>query len=198
MTKLASWRTRLARRLCCDGNPMRRRCDVIEAWLLPATVVAFVGLCPVAVLMTGNGVRSGNVSIERAESTWHPVRAVMLRSVPGQEQAHYGGTLWLTPEPARWTADGRRRTGDIPVPAGTMAGAAVTAWVDQAGNPRSAPMTRTQATGRVIEASVGASAGLAALLILLMLLARMLLDRRRIAGWESAWLSVGPVWTRHR
>jgi hypothetical protein len=27
---------------------------------------------------------------------------------------------------------------------------------------------------------------------------RTVLDRRRLAGWESAWAAVGPRWTSHR
>ena len=40
-------------------------------------------------------------------------------------------------------------------------------------------------------------AGLAVFLAGLVILTRRILDRRRLAGWENAWLSVGPTWSRH-
>ena len=41
-----------------------------------------------------------------------------------------------------------------------------------------------------------ALAVLAVFLAGLALLGRRVLDRRRLAGWEAAWLSVGPQWSR--
>ena len=35
-------------------------------------------------------------------------------------------------------------------------------------------------------------------LAIMLVLARRFLDRRRLAGWETAWLAVGPTWSRHR
>jgi len=43
-----------------------------------------------------------------------------------------------------------------------------------------------------------AVAGLALVLYGLARAARRLLDRRRLAAWESAWTTIGPQWTRRR
>jgi hypothetical protein len=40
--------------------------------------------------------------------------------------------------------------------------------------------------------------GAAVVLIFCYLLCRMVLDRHRLAGWESAWATVGPRWTTRR
>jgi hypothetical protein len=60
------------------------------------------------------------------------------------------------------------------------------------------PLTRDGASGRVVEASVLGLAVLAVALAIMLVLARRFLDRRRLAGWETAWLAVGPTWSRHR
>ena len=60
------------------------------------------------------------------------------------------------------------------------------------------PLTPAQARGRVIVAAVIFVASLAVLLAGLTLLARRVLDRRRLASWETAWLSVGPIWSRQK
>ncbi len=51
-------------------------------------------------------------------------------------------------------------------------------------------------TARVIAAVMLAVAGLALVLHGLARAARWLLDRRRLAAWESAWTMIGPQWTR--
>ena len=40
--------------------------------------------------------------------------------------------------------------------------------------------------------------GAALVLFLCYLLCRMVLDRHRLARWESAWVTVGPRWTTRR
>jgi hypothetical protein len=57
-------------------------------------------------------------------------------------------------------------------------------------------VTTAQAGDRVLADTVIALAGLAAMLAGLAWLARRVLDRRRLAGWETAWLAVGPRWSR--
>jgi hypothetical protein len=68
--------------------------------------------------------------------------------------------------------------------------------VDGAGNVQLEPMTKAEAHELVIESTLSVLAILAALLIAVTQLARWAMDRRRLASWESAWLSVGPVWSR--
>ena len=169
---------------------------VSKAWLLPVAIALFLSLCPFLVRATVTSVRANNVATERAEASWRPVQAVLLESVPGRTQAYYGSMLYLTPTPARWTADGVQRTGKVSVPRGSQAGSTVTVWVDPSGALRSEPLTKSQASGRVFGAAFGASLSLAASLAVLVLVARLLLYRRKMKSWESGWQMVGPTWTR--
>ena len=194
MTPTTMW-TRMARRLGFDHNPLRRGSDVIEAWLLPATVTIFLILGPLVVGGTGLRVHTDNLAAQRAEHSWHRVPAVLLQAAPGPMMSDNGDNSWLVWTPARWTADGRAHVGSIPAPAGTSAGVTVPVWFDRAGNVQ-VPLTAAGARDRIMIAGALALAVLAAFLAGLALLGRRVLDRRRLAGWEAAWLSVGPQWSR--
>jgi hypothetical protein len=189
---------RLTRRLGRDGNPLRRRSDLLDAWLVPVAFVVFLALCPLVLALTGNWTRAANASEQRAQASWHSVQAVLLHAVPGPQQADHGTNSWLTWTPANWTAAGVQRTADVPARSGSAAGSSVTVWLDSAGQVRLPPLTPGAAGARVLEARLTGLAVLAVLLAIMIMLARRVLDRRRLAGWETAWLSVGPTWSRHR
>jgi hypothetical protein len=187
---------RLVGRLGRSGNPLRRRSDVIEAWLLPVWIAAFLVLCPLVAGAAGLWVRSDAAGARHAELSWHRVPAVLLQAAAGPEMSDNGANTWVVWTPARWSADGRERVGSVPVPAKTRAGSTVTIWLDRAGKVRVPPATAAQVRDRVIVVTLAALAGLAVFLAGMLVLARRILDRRRLAGWESAWLTVGPTWSR--
>jgi hypothetical protein len=188
----------VARRLGFHRNPLRRRSDLISAWLAPAAVAAFLALGPLAAGAASAWVRADNAAVRQAQLGWHRVPAVLLQAVPGPMMTDNGANSWLTWTPARWTTGGRQRLGMIPAAAGARAGSKAAVWLDRAGNPRLRPPTPGRAAGRVADATLVALTGLAVLLAGMALLGRRVLDRRRLAGWEAAWLSVGPHWSRHR
>lgn len=194
-TPTATW-MRLARRLRRDGNPLRRRSDVIEDWLLPGVIAVFVALSPLVAVGTTMVVRADNAAAQHGAQSLHAVPAVLLEAAPGPEMSDNGANTWLVWTRASWTADGRQWTGNVPVPANTKAGSTVTIVLDRAGKVRMPPPTPAEARDHIIVAVLIAIAALALLLAALAVLSRRILDRRRLAGWESAWLSVGPTWSR--
>ena len=194
-TPTMTWR-RLTRRPGRDRNPLRRRSDVIEAWLLPVVIIAFLALSPIAGAAAGLWARADNAAAQRAQQTWHRADAVLLQASPGPLMSDGGANTWLVWTPARWTAAGRQRLGEVPARAGTRAGSTVPVWLDRAGNVQAPPLTAAQDRHHVIVAVSLALAVLAVLLTGLALLARRLLNWRRLAGWEAAWRSVGPQWSQ--
>jgi len=199
MTTPTTWWKRLTRRLGPDGNPLRRRSDVIDAWLLPVAIVVFLALCPLVLSLTGTWMKHANIAEQRAQADWHPVSATLLRAVPGPQQIDHGTNSWINWAPATWTdATGLKRHADVPVQAGSRVGSRVTVWFDSSGRVRMPPLTAGQASSRILQARAAGLATLAVLLAILVIVTRKILDRRRIAGWESAWLTVGPTWSRHR
>lgn len=196
MAATTMW-ARMTRRLGFDHNPLRRRLDLIDGWLLPVAIVAILILGPIAAGAAGLWAHAGNMAMQRAEKSWHQVSAVLLEPVPGPLFSNNGANSWLVWAPARWAVSGRPHTGNVPVPAGTSAGTAVTVWLDRAGKVQVPPLTAGGARNRIVVAAAFALAGLVALVTVLAVAARWLLNRRRLAGWEAAWLSVGPQWSRH-
>jgi uncharacterized membrane protein YphA (DoxX/SURF4 family) len=186
---------RIARRLGRGPNPLRRRLDVIEAWLVPAAFVVFLALSPLVAGLAAMGVRADNAAAQHVQQSWHPVSAVLLRAAPGPEFSDNGANTWTVWAPARWIVGGRQYTGNIPVPADSHAGSTQTVWLDSAGHVRAPAMTAPELSGATGTAILLSVAALAIVIGVAARVARWLLDRRRVASWETAWLSVGPRWS---
>ena len=194
VTPTTTW-MKLARRLGRDGNPLRRRSDIVEAWLLPAALAAFLILGPIVAVVTVAWVHADEGAARHAQLSWHQVDAVLLQAVPGPEMSDYGANGWLAWTPARWTVNGLRHSGEVPAAAGSRAGSAVPVWLDRAGKAHAPPLTAAQLGDRAVTATWIALAILAMLLAGLAGLGKRALDKRRLASWETAWLAVGPRWS---
>jgi len=195
MAKPTTTWMRLAHRLGRDPNPLRRRSDVIEAWLAPAAIVVFLALSPLVAVLAATGVRADDAAAQHVQQSWHPVTAVLLRAAPGPQFSDNGANTWTEWAPARWTAGGRHYTGNIPVPADSRAGSTQTVWLDSGGHVRVPAMTKPELSGAIGTGILLALAGLAVLLAVAARLGRWALDRKRMASWGDAWLSVGPRWS---
>jgi hypothetical protein len=195
-TPTTMWQ-KLVRRLGLDRNPLRRRSDRIAAWLAPAVIVVFLGLCPVVASVTGTWVRGDNAALQRAEQSWPKVRAVLQQAAPGPLEPDHGANGWTEAEPARWTFHGKTQQGLVPVPSGLRAGSSVTVVLNPAGQVQSPPLSAAQLRDRIDTLAFFAMVMIGGVLLVLLWLARRYLDRRRIAGWEAEWLTVGPHWTHH-
>jgi hypothetical protein len=79
MTATTMLWTKLARRMGCDSNPLRRRCDRIEAWLLPAAVVVFLALCPLVAGVSSLWTRADNTARQHAALSWTSVLSCWRR-----------------------------------------------------------------------------------------------------------------------
>jgi hypothetical protein len=185
---------KLSRRLGLDGNPLRRRADKIEAWLAPVAIAVFLALCPIVAIGMSAWVHADHAAIQRTE---HSVKAVLLQAAPGPAESDGGANTWTVWARARWTVGGLQVTSKVPVPAGSPAGSTQIVWLNHAGAVQVPPASASQVAGLADTAtSIGLTA-LAVLLVGLTWLIRRALDRRLLARWESAWLTVGPRWS-HR
>jgi hypothetical protein len=186
---------KLARRLGRDSNPLRRRSDRIEPWLVPGAVAVFLALSPLVVGVAAIWVHTDNSAAHRAEQSWKPVHAELLAAAPGPEMSDNGGNAWLVWTPARWTFDGRKRTGDVPAAAGSRAGSTVTILVDRSGAVHVPPLTAAEARNLILTAASVTLAVLALLFAGLVMFMRHALDSQRLKDWETAWQAVGPRWS---
>jgi len=183
----STWAARVLRGRRFDRNPLRRASDRLESVLLIALLLAFGGGAPLVAGVCGalaHRTAERNMVVERA--SLHPVTArVLAPAVP----SGFGDL----PEPtARWTApDGRVVTGGIPVSPGTPVGERIQIWVTVSGQVSSPPLAPSQVAQQTDTAELFGVAGYAAVLAGVGLLARRLLDRRRLAAWDAEWLASG-------
>jgi hypothetical protein len=191
---------RLARQMGLGRNPLRRRTDRIEAWISAALLLLFLIGAPLFASGLGNWVHQGGMAEQRAQQSWHQTPAVLVTAAPRVPMYAFRLSWQNTvPAEARWLGPaGQPRSGEVPAPAGAPAGQTVQVWVDGSGRATGAPLGSGELTRRVIGVEVVAPAALAVLLLCLAGVARWLLNRRRLAAWETAWASIGPRWSRHR
>ncbi|MFF8595634.1 hypothetical protein ACF061_30165 [Streptomyces sp. NPDC015220] len=199
--KAWSWRWR--------RNPLRRRADTVEAWVvLCAWLLAVVA----GALAGWTAVREVERGVARERLDRRPTAAVVAQRAPGQgpvvsgrsgnaaadEETGRGpgggASVWAK---VRWTAsDGSARDGRARVAPGTPAGAAVTVWTDPRGRPVARPPTAGQARTRSLVMGGLAGVGAAAVPLACGRRLRGRLERRRMDQWDAEWARFDPPWGR--
>ena len=180
-------------RLFLGRNKLRRPCDRIEGAVIAVLLAAFLGASVWAVGMAGHLYRSERAAAARLR----PATAVL--SQPGPEaggQATAAAATWRLPDGAE--RSGTLTTATVPAIYDAPAGTSVQVWLDHAGQPLAPPLSWSDMIVTAWLESLVALTVAAALLFLCYLLCRVVLDRHRAAGWDSAWAAVGPRWTRRR
>ncbi|WP_030803629.1 hypothetical protein [Streptomyces sp. NRRL F-2799] len=174
-------------------NPLRRRADVVEAWVLVGAWLLTLLAGAVAGLVTARAVER-DLAQERAAT--HPMIAYVVTHAPGRSGARSstGERVWAE---VRWTApDGSPRTGQVRVTPGAATGAPVAIRTDGHGRLANRPATPTEATVRAafigtLAATAAAAAPCAASRLLL-----TRLERHRLSLWDAEWSRLGPQWGR--
>ncbi|MFF4359982.1 hypothetical protein [Streptomyces sp. NPDC001604] len=183
--KVLGWRWR--------RNPLRRRSDVVEAWIvLTAWTAATAGA--VAAGMVGAQAAQRVVNEDRAGR--RPVSAVVVKTVPGSGRDIVTGVRYdRVLATVRWSdGKGKVRTGTVDVKPGAKPGSEVQAWTDAHGRLVSAPVNSGEAATRVVLAGTGI--GLATGLTVLGggRLVRLRVQRRATEQWGAEWERVGREW----
>ncbi|MFF7795707.1 hypothetical protein [Streptomyces sp. NPDC007991] len=165
-------------------NALKRRIDVVEAWIvLAGWVFALLGgVC--AGLMAAGAVER---AVERQQAESRQVAAVAVEDAPGPSPAREASDhrVWAK---VRWTApDGSTHTEQARVPPRTPAGSTIPLWVNRSGDITTPPVSGGEAW---LHTTVGG--GLAGVLAGGMVLGatwviRLALDRRRMAQWDAEW-----------
>jgi hypothetical protein len=191
--------SRLAR-LLTGRNALRRHVDRIEGVVLVALSAAFLAAVAVACIVGAHTYQS-----QRAATVGlRPAAAVLLEDGPAADGLPRVGQARVGQAEARWSVPGGGQqsgvltTATAPDIAGASAGARIPVWLNRSGQPVAPPADQTVMILYALIA-VAVVAGLAGLALLLVYaLCRLVLDRRRLAAWESAWDRTGPNWTTRR
>ncbi|MEV6765739.1 hypothetical protein AB0N16_34935 [Streptomyces sp. NPDC051105] len=176
-------------------NPLKRRADTLEAWVL---LGAWLFTLLAGVLGGLAAARSVEDGLARERAEWHPVVAHVMDRAPGgsgpKSESSGRERVWAR---VGWTvADGSGHTGQARVAAGSKAGAPVTVWTDSQGHLVTRPVTASEAHFR--SALIGGLVGLstAAVPFVAGLVVRGRLERRRMDRWDAEWSRLGPQWGR--
>ena len=177
-------------------NTLRRPVDRIEGTVLVALTAAFLVAMAVASVV---GVRTYQ-SQRAASAGVRPVVAVL--SQPGP--LSYGSMAQLGEAEARWRDPGGSEQSGVlttvtaPGILGAAAGARTPVWLDRSGRPVAPPGGQVALIINALAPSTVVAGGAGMTLLVCYGLCRLVLDRRRLAAWESAWSLTGPRWTTRR
>lgn len=188
LTRAGLWRWR--------RSPLRRRSDLVEAWvLLVAWLLAVVGGA-LAGLVTAT---AADRSFDRQRSERQEVVATVVKGAKdsdakASDKVAADDRIWAT---VRWTAsDGSVHSARTQVAAGTKAGAHTTLWVDRQGTPKTQPLEPAEALLEAALLGAMASVATAGLVWAGAIGVRGCLDRRRMTQWDKEWLRIDTRWGR--
>ncbi|MFI7117388.1 hypothetical protein [Amycolatopsis sp. NPDC049868] len=175
-------------------NPLARREDRIEAFVVIVAIVLVVLALPVAAAVA-SGVFAARAEQAVAEqATRYRTEATLLEDGAPIAIAGRSGVVHDTaPAEATWvTREGDRRVGEVEATRGIRAGAKVPVWLDESGSPVAAPFTVADA--RILGIGTGAGLWLAFIVVVLAgyRCGRILLDRVRWARWQEEWREFAP------
>jgi hypothetical protein len=185
--------SRLARMLA-GRNPLRRPIDRLEGAVLVALAAVFGVAVAVAAIAGTHTYQS-----QQAAARMRPAVAVLVQRGPPA-----GSLTGAGQAEARWRVPGGGErsgvlsTATAPGISGAAAGTRVAVWLNRSGQPAGPPPGQAVMIiyALVTGGAVTTVAGVA--LLIAYALARHVLDRRRLAGWEIAWAKTGPSWTTQR
>jgi hypothetical protein len=182
-------------RLLLGRNQLRRPSDRFEGAVVVLLLAAFLVAIAGAVLLGGHIYHAQRAAAARLR----PSVAVLTQS--GPDNAGLTGAGEAT---ARWrAADGRQQSGVLtttttPGITDAPAGARVQIWLTASGQPAPQPPGPAEVMFTAVVIAISAACGAGTVLLGGYGLARLLIDRRRLAAWESAWALTGPRWTSRR
>jgi hypothetical protein len=177
-------------------NTLRRPVDRIEGAVLLVLTAAFLAAMAVASVLGAHTYQWQHA----ASAGLRPVVAVLSQAGP----LFYGSLGQPGQAEARWRDPGGSEqsgvltTATAPGITGAAAGARVPVWLDRSGQPVAPPGGQVAMIVNALAASAKLAGGAALTLLVCYGLCRLVLDRRRLAAWESAWSLTGPRWTTRR
>jgi hypothetical protein len=179
-------------------NPLRRRADLVQAWLGLGLFLAALAATPVALFWSGDTAhRHYTRTAQQQAATRQPTTAVLLedaRRHPEPGSAEERRTRY--PVQVGFTGPGgTARTATADVRPGPPAGSTVRVWAGADGRltgpPLDADQVRSRAMGWAVIGALAVQGAAAAAYGV----AAGVLRRRTLAAWDTAWAETAPRWT---
>ncbi|GHJ42317.1 hypothetical protein [Streptomyces sp. TS71-3] len=176
------------------SNPLRRREDLIEAWIiLIVWIVVAVGGAFVGML----AARATEGTLAQQRSDRHSVSATLSQDAPASPAATGGNDSRVRAQ-VHWTApDGSQHNGRTMVEPGHQAGQHVKIWTDQHGKITSPPAGPGESALQAVLLGGSAAVFFSGVTYAAGRGVRLRVDAVRARHWDKEWEDVEPRW-RHR
>ncbi|MBA4863696.1 hypothetical protein H1V43_20375 [Streptomyces sp. PSKA54] len=169
-------------------NPLKRRSDVVEAWVVLVVAVLLVIGLPLAGVLAG--LRVDN-ELQRQREERQRTTAVLAEDA----SAWQAGRYVRFQATVRWTgSDGKEHTAKADVGPDSRAGSTTRIWTDGKGELTGAPATETEAASASALAGLLTMGGTGAVVLGARWVVQLGIDRHRAVAWEQEWARVGPQW----
>lgn len=177
-------------------NVLRRPVDRIEGAVLVVLSAAFLAAVAVGSIVGAHTYQSQGA----ASAGLRPAVAVLSQAGPlfRSSMARLGQAEARWRDPGGSEQSGVLTTATAPGIAGAAAGARIPIWLDRSGQPAAPPVGQVAMIVNALAASAAVTGAAALTWLASYGLCRLVLDRRRLAAWESAWSLTGPRWTTRR
>ncbi|WKX15164.1 hypothetical protein [Streptomyces sp. NL15-2K] len=184
-------------------NPLRRRTDLVEAWVALVALLLILVVGPVIGALVGGAAQDAlQRSVREQRESRHLVTATVVRELDRSpldaDPETTSGRNLRSRVLADWTApDGTTHHGTViaslqkPHP-----GDHFTIWTDEHGRMVARPLDSATATTHAVLAGFGAALLTAGLVEGGRRLMVWRMVRRRYARWDQAWDRAGPDWGR--
>jgi hypothetical protein len=173
-------------------NPLKRRADTVESWVLLGVWALTVLAGVLAGSATADSVEQG-LARERVE--WRPLMGRLTEQAPGRAPSSGstgGEQVWAK---VGWTGpDGSAHSGQVRVGPGSAAGTPVEVWTDPQGRLVTRPASASQARLRASLVGGLAGVGVATLPLAGGRALRSRLERRRVDQWDVEWARFAVLW----
>ncbi|MEW9529695.1 hypothetical protein [Microbispora sp. NPDC049125] len=184
---------RFARWLGLDRNPLRRRCDRVEALVRLVAVLGFMAAVVFGMALSVRAYDDGVRTEAQQQRSRHQVTATLVEDVTTPRLSAAGAAVGHAQ--ARWTApDGVQRTGVVDAAPSKHAGDVIRVWTDEHGTLTPRPQDRETTVVAALTVGTGVPMAASAGLAVLVLLVRTVNQRRARRAWEAQWSVVEPMW----
>ncbi|MGW2047160.1 Rv1733c family protein [Streptomyces sp. NPDC001858] len=184
-------------------NPLRRRTDLVEAWVALSALLLIVLVAPAVGSVVGAVAQDVlQRSAREQRKSRHEVTATVVREVddapPAVDPETATGRETRTRVVADWTGpDGTAQHGTVLAGLTTPhSGDRFEIWTDGQGRPTARPLDPAAATTHAVLAGFGAALLTAGAVEAGRRLIVWRMVRRRYTRWEQAWDRAGPDWGR--
>ncbi|QTE02580.1 Rv1733c family protein [Streptomyces cyanogenus] len=190
LPRVVAWRLR--------RNPLRRRSDLVQAWLGLGLLLAALAVTPVATVLVGDAAHRHytRIAVRQADTRHHTTATLLQDARQHPEPGSVEARKTRYPTRVRFADPGGHvRTATTDVPPALRKGSTIRVWADTDGNITDPPLSPGRVRDRAKGAAVIAALGVQATAAAAYATAARVIQRRNVAAWDAAWAETAPRWT---